>query len=79
MFRYRGAQLAGPPARGALVAVRHGGDEHRRRQRWRQGLTTGVASWPGDVAQSELLAPKARRQSAVLDMERPMLDLFAED
>ena len=42
---------------------------------WRLALRHGL----GDVAQSELLAPKTRRQAGARDLERPMLDLFAED
>jgi hypothetical protein len=44
-------------------------------QGWRLALRHAL----GDVAQSELLAPKARRQFASPDLERPTLDLFAED
>ena len=42
---------------------------------WRLALRHAL----GDVAQSELLAPKARRQTAAADLERPTLDLFEED
>jgi hypothetical protein len=41
---------------------------------WRLALRYAL----GDVAQSELLAPKARRAAAP-GLERPTLDLFAED
>lgn len=42
---------------------------------WRLALRHAL----GDVAQSELLQPKARRQSAKDDSERPTLDLFGNE
>lgn len=41
---------------------------------WRLALRHAL----GDVAQSELLAPRARRQNVQQDDDRPTLDLFAE-
>lgn len=42
---------------------------------WRLALRHGL----GDVVQSELLAPKARRESSSLTQARPMLDLFGDE
>lgn len=42
---------------------------------WRLALRHAL----GDVAQSELLQPKARRQRAELDNDRPTLDLFGNE
>lgn len=42
---------------------------------WRLALRHAL----GDVAQSELLQPKARRQRAELDSDRPTLDLFGNE
>ena len=50
------------------------------------GISDGDKGWRlalrhalGDVAQSELLQPKARRQRVVDDADRPMLDLFGNE
>ena len=42
---------------------------------WRLALRHAL----GDVAQSELLAPRGRRGSAATEVDRPTLDLFADD
>lgn len=49
------------------------------------GISDGDKGWRlalrhalGDVAQSELLQPRARRQRNAQDVERPILDLFGE-
>mgnify|MGYP003472528508 CR=1 FL=1 len=52
-----------------------GAGPHRRLGQHGGGQVTAL----GDVAQSELLQPKARRQSAKDDSERPTLDLFGNE
>jgi hypothetical protein len=44
-------------------------------QGWRLALRHAL----GDVAQSELLAPKARRQASSLTLTQPSLDLFGDE
>jgi hypothetical protein len=56
-----------------MTAMSTGG-LHDGEKGWRLALRHAL----GDVAQSELLAPRGRRQKVQQDEDRPTLDLFAE-